>query len=131
MFDNSDTPPSIVRLIALLKTGYRIDERASVEVGDTLWLEHPARRTKERTLLLSGDGWLVGMDPLDSTREQLRIPPSASEDFNHFVRGVPRPTWWEANGPTFYPAMGLALLIAMSGCIYGVVHALRSLLTTR
>lgn len=130
MFDNSDTPPSIVRLIALLKAGYQIDERASVEVGDTLWLEHPARRTKERTLMLSGDGWLVGMDPLDCARKQLRIPPSASEAFNQFVHRVPRPTCWEANGPTFYPAMGLALLIAMSGCIYGVVDAIRSLLTT-
>lgn len=128
MFDNSDTPPSIVRLIALLKAGYKIDERASVEVGDTLWLEHPARRAKERTLLLSGDGWLVGMDPLDSARKQLRISPTASDDFVNFVRSVPRPTWWEANGPTFYPAINIAIFATIVGCIYGVVSVIRALL---
>lgn len=130
MFDDPTTPPSITRLIALLNAGYRIDERASKEVGDTLWLEHPAKRTTERTLLLSGDGWLVGMDPLDRARKQLRIPPTANDDFNHFVRSVPHPTWWEANSSTFYPPIGIAMLFAMAGCIYGVVEALKSLATT-
>lgn len=127
MFDDPTTPPSITRLIALLNAGYRIDERASKEVGDTLWLEHPAKRTTERTLLLSGDGWLVGMDPLDLTRKQLRIPPTASDEFTRFVRSVPHPTWWEANSHKFYPAFSLAMIFTMAGCFYGIATAIRAL----
>lgn len=111
MFDSENTPPTLIRLIALMGAGYRIDERASSEVGDTIWLEHPAqKRAAEKTLLLSGDGWVFGMDPFDETKSQLRIGPDKSEEFSRFVAAVPKSTWWERNHAPFYMVLAWVII---------------------
>lgn len=115
MFDNENTPPAVKRLITLLGAGYRIDESASAAVGDTIWLEHPAgRRAAEKTLLVYGDGWVIGVDPLDDSKKQLRIGPNDMDEFSYFVKRVPKSTWWERNNGPFYMGLGWAFLLAVA-----------------
>lgn len=93
MFDDGNTSPAIKRLIALIDKGYRIDEVASRKVGDTIWLEHPARsRAAESTLLVDGDGRVIGIVPLDNREKQLQIGPKDAETFQRFLASVPKAT---------------------------------------
>lgn len=114
MFDSENTPPTLTRLIALMSAGYKIDERSSTEVGDAIWLEHPAqRRAPEKTLLVSGDGWVFGMNPLDDSENQLRIGPDKADQFQSFLMTVPKSTWWERNSDPFYKGLAWGIIIAI------------------
>ncbi|WP_439147102.1 hypothetical protein [Vibrio sp.] len=90
MYD--EDPPTLFRLNALMKAGFKIDEATSQHLEDSLQLKHPAmKRLKDYELTLFPDGLLTG--PYAS--DQLRIKPSQKREFNSFLRSVPKPTWLE------------------------------------
>lgn len=124
--DERDKGAAIERLIALLKAGYQIDQPASLELGDSLWLEHPAgRRAAYATLSLSGDGFLVSLLPVGD-RTQLRIAPEKAADFWRFISSVPQPTWWERHRRGFYEVAGKLAFYVFVLVLYLIFKAISS-----
>ena len=96
MVDESNT---IIRLNALMKAGYKIDENSSQEVRDAIWLWHPAEsRAQEPHLILYSDGLLVALERGRKV-DVLRIGSDKNVEFNDFVRTVPRATIIEKSRP--------------------------------
>ena len=90
MYD--EDPPTLLRLNALMKAGFVIDEAYSQHVENSLELKHPAiKRLDDYELTLYPDGLLVG----SCIGDQLRIEPEQQKEFNSFLRSVPKPTWLE------------------------------------
>ena len=89
---HNEAPPTLFRLNALMKAGFKIDEANSQHLQDSLQLKHPAMKSlKDYELTLFPDGLLTG--PYAS--DQLRIEPDQQREFNSFLRSVPEPTWLE------------------------------------
>ena len=90
----------LIRLNSLMKSGYRIYERASQEVEDAVWLKHPAyKRTERPELILYSDGLIVsGRSHTENT--ELRIPHNENNEFRKFLANVPQPTLWEKSENT-------------------------------
>jgi len=89
--DNSN----IIRLNKLMRRGYKINEGASQDVVDCLWLEHPAKaRLKWPELIMYSDGLLVSHS-IGDEENQLRISNGENEKFINFISTVPEPNIWE------------------------------------
>lgn len=114
MFSENE-PPTLTRLNFLLAAGYKIDPISSQNVGNVLWLDHPAeQRIDYPTLILSSDGFVVSSGPHNHNKEQLRISPDQELDFNHFLRTVPKPTLWER-----YSALRIGMSVGF--IIYAII----------
>ena len=109
---------ALARLVALLGAGYQIDVKSSVAVGTTVWLVHPSgwKKAKEETLLLSGDGQLVGLEG-EPPERQFRLGPDDTDRFRSFLASVPQPTWWEKNRRYFYAPVGWILFFGFAYAI--------------
>ena len=88
----------INRLNALMKAGYKIDEKPS-QASEALWLVHPAtKRAKEPVLILYSDGLLVS-GCIGNEEKQLRLVDTDTNGFNEFIYSVPVPNIFEKSSP--------------------------------
>lgn len=86
--------PVLVRLNILIKSGYKILEKESQSLENSLTLKHPAaKRAKYRELILDNDGAIFGSSRY--VGNDLFIAPEEAVEFRNFIQSIPAPTWWE------------------------------------
>ncbi|KAB7696978.1 hypothetical protein [Plesiomonas shigelloides] len=117
-----DESKVLIRLNSLMKSGYKIMERDSQELGDTLRLKHPAtKRVKYREIVLYSDSSIVsGLSHIDG---ELSIPPENDGEFGKLIRETPLPTWWEKSEDSRVKAASWFLLgtILIGPALWGFI----------
>jgi hypothetical protein len=76
-----------------MKSGYRIMERDSQDLEDSLRLYHPAtKRVRYSEIIIFNDSAIVGGLWVDGG---LAISAEENVEFRNFIGTIPTPTWWE------------------------------------
>lgn len=101
-YQHEKPAPTIERLVALMRRGYRIREQDLADANNYVSLEHPAhwQKLREKSLFLYDDGSVMGGPRIDDTC--LLIEPADAAEFSKLVTSTPTPTWWERNNGPFY-----------------------------
>lgn len=111
-----DDSPVLTRLLALLARGYEVDAAMSRADGQSLHLEHPARKRCRY--------WSVALDPSgrvrgwatskQDTADYVRIRAEEAESFSDFIRKVPHPTLWEKHWRARYTVFSVVFFVGFA-----------------
>ena len=82
------------RLHSLVQAGYVLDNSPE-DRGDAFWLRHPSNKFNHNLLTVYSSGRVLSWAYANSGTKEFDFDLDDEAEFGHFLRQVPRPTWWD------------------------------------